>query len=60
MSEELQQLKDELEQIEIAIMFMQNADNFCYSTGRIFPLLEKEKDLNKRIAELISEELTDE
>jgi hypothetical protein len=48
----LEQLKEELERVSNAAFFMSMSDNFCYSTGRIYPLLNKEKNLKKQIAEL--------
>ena len=49
---ELEQLKEDLEKVQDAIFMMSMSDNFCYSTGRICPLKNKEKDLMKKIAEI--------
>lgn len=60
MNEELQQLKTELENVKEAIFMKQMSDNFCYTNGTIYPLLNKEKDITKQIAELEEKENEDE
>lgn len=52
---ELEQLKKDLEKVQNAIFMMSMSDNFCYSTGRIYPLMHKEKDIKAKIEELEKE-----
>jgi len=60
MNEELQQLKIDLDNLREAIFYKQMSDNFCYTNGTIYPMLNKEKDLVRRIAELEEKENEDE
>ena len=60
MNEELQQLKTELENVKEAIFMKQMSDNFCYTNGTIYPLLNKVKDITKQIAEFEEKENEDE
>lgn len=53
---ELEQLKEELEKAENAEFMMSMSDNFCYSTGRIYPLKRRIKELREQIAELEKEQ----
>ena len=52
---ELEQLKKDLENVQNAIFMLSMSDNFCYSNGRIYPLLNKEKDIKEKIVELENE-----
>ena len=51
----LEELEAELEKVEQAEFMMSMSDNFCYTTGRIYPLKRKIAELKAQIAELNGE-----
>ena len=47
----LEQLKVQLDLVEKAEFYMSMSDNYCYSSGRIYPLQRKAKALREAIKE---------
>ena len=48
---EKEALEAELEKVEQAEFMMSMSDNFCYTTGRIYPLKRKIAELKAQIAD---------
>lgn len=51
----LEQLKTALDLAEKAEFYMSMSDNYCYSTGRIYPLQKKVKALQSAIEEKLEQ-----
>ena len=48
----LSELKTELEKVKEAEFYTSMSDNYCYTTGRIYPIMRRRRELEQQIAEL--------